>query len=147
MQSNETRHRYDFIIHDVFTGGAEPIDLFTLEFLTGLSSLLKSDGVIAIVSWTACSLPVWPGLTHGRTMRAICFSLLQSRSFELLSRYSESAAYSEKYLGRYQWVLRTTLTLSCFVENQVKTSPSVPQSKQTFWAVLHADSIFYQRMR
>jgi len=64
MQSNETRHRYDFIIHDVFTGGAEPIDLFTLEFLKGLSNLLKSDGVIAIVSWTACSLPMCPGLIH-----------------------------------------------------------------------------------
>lgn len=42
--------KYDYIVHDVFTGGAEPIELFTLEFLRGLSSLLKPDGVIAIVS-------------------------------------------------------------------------------------------------
>jgi len=49
MQSNETRRRYDYIIHDVFTGGAEPIELFTFEFLTELSNLLKWDGVIAIV--------------------------------------------------------------------------------------------------
>jgi hypothetical protein len=41
---------YDYIVHDVFTGGAEPVDLFTLEFLQGLSSLLKPDGVVAIVS-------------------------------------------------------------------------------------------------
>lgn len=40
--------RYDYIIHDVFTGGAEPIELFTQEFLTGLISLLAPDGVIAI---------------------------------------------------------------------------------------------------
>ncbi|KAF2235983.1 spermine/spermidine synthase family protein [Viridothelium virens] len=39
---------YDFIIHDVFTGGAEPASLFTVEFLSGLSNLLKDDGVIAI---------------------------------------------------------------------------------------------------
>ncbi|PHH87573.1 hypothetical protein CDD83_8674 [Cordyceps sp. RAO-2017] len=39
---------YDYIIHDVFTGGAEPVDLFTLEFLQGLAALLKPDGVIAI---------------------------------------------------------------------------------------------------
>jgi len=39
---------YDFIIHDVFTGGAEPTALFTLEFLKGLHKLLKNDGVIAI---------------------------------------------------------------------------------------------------
>ncbi|KAF2398087.1 S-adenosyl-L-methionine-dependent methyltransferase [Trichodelitschia bisporula] len=39
---------YDFIIHDVFTGGAEPTALFTFEFLTSLAALLKDDGVIAI---------------------------------------------------------------------------------------------------
>lgn len=41
---------YDYIIHDVFTGGAEPAELFTLEFLSGLHALLKPDGIIAIVS-------------------------------------------------------------------------------------------------
>ena len=41
---------YDYIVHDVFTGGAEPVDLFTLEFLQGLHALLKPDGAIAIVS-------------------------------------------------------------------------------------------------
>jgi spermidine synthase len=40
---------FDYIIHDVFTGGAEPTALFTLEFLSGLETLLKPDGVIAIV--------------------------------------------------------------------------------------------------
>ncbi|OAL37747.1 hypothetical protein AYO20_02924 [Fonsecaea nubica] len=39
---------YDYIIHDVFTGGAEPVELFTVEFLSGLHMLLKPDGVIAI---------------------------------------------------------------------------------------------------
>lgn len=41
---------FDYIVHDVFTGGAEPVDLFTLEFLQGLATLLKPDGVVAIVS-------------------------------------------------------------------------------------------------
>ncbi|PNY27625.1 Polyamine aminopropyltransferase, partial [Tolypocladium capitatum] len=39
---------YDYIVHDVFTGGAEPVDLFTLEFFQGLCALLKPDGVVAI---------------------------------------------------------------------------------------------------
>jgi spermidine synthase len=39
---------YDYIIHDVFTGGAEPVELFTTEFLSGLYYLLKQDGVIAL---------------------------------------------------------------------------------------------------
>ncbi|CAI6340900.1 unnamed protein product [Periconia digitata] len=39
---------FDYIVHDVFTGGAEPVALFTVEFLRGLSALLADDGVIAI---------------------------------------------------------------------------------------------------
>ncbi|KNG48308.1 spermine spermidine synthase [Stemphylium lycopersici] len=39
---------YDYIIHDVFTGGAEPVYLFTTEFMQGLYSLLTDDGVVAI---------------------------------------------------------------------------------------------------
>lgn len=41
--------QYDYIVHDVFTGGAEPVELFTLEFLTDLHTLLKAGGVIALV--------------------------------------------------------------------------------------------------
>ena len=54
------RKTYDYIIHDVFTGGAEPVDLFTEEFLKGLSSLLNAQGIIAIASYS------WP---HYRTQR------------------------------------------------------------------------------
>ena len=40
---------YDYIVHDVFTGGAEPTSLFTYEFIQNLSLLLKEDGAIALV--------------------------------------------------------------------------------------------------
>ena len=46
--ANDTE-KYDYIIHDVFTGGVEPAALFTVEFLENLRFLLKDDGVIAIV--------------------------------------------------------------------------------------------------
>ena len=39
---------FQYIIHDVFTGGAEPVYLFTTEFLQGLYNLLTADGVVAI---------------------------------------------------------------------------------------------------
>ena len=42
--------KWDYIVHDVFTGGAEPVELFTLEFLQDLRSILNPGGVIAIVS-------------------------------------------------------------------------------------------------
>lgn len=44
----QTPEAFDYIVHDVFTGGAEPIPLFTLEFLQNLHTLLKPSGVIAI---------------------------------------------------------------------------------------------------
>ncbi|KAI1078158.1 S-adenosyl-L-methionine-dependent methyltransferase [Whalleya microplaca] len=49
-QSNQDdlHEHYDYIIHDVFTGGAEPIALFTDEFLATLEHMLKPNGVIAI---------------------------------------------------------------------------------------------------
>ena len=45
-----TEEKYDYIVNDVFTGGAEPVDLFTFEFLSDLNTILKPGGVIAIVS-------------------------------------------------------------------------------------------------
>jgi spermidine synthase len=41
--------KYDYIIHDVFTGGAEPAELFTVEFIQSLHDLLTPKGVIAVV--------------------------------------------------------------------------------------------------
>ncbi|KAI0164101.1 spermine/spermidine synthase [Xylariaceae sp. FL1272] len=39
---------YDYIVHDVFTGGAEPVELFTPTFLQGLNQMLSQAGVIVI---------------------------------------------------------------------------------------------------
>ena len=41
--------RFDMIVHDVFTGGAEPAALFTPAFLATLRTLLAPGGRIAIV--------------------------------------------------------------------------------------------------
>lgn len=40
--------KYDYIIHDVFTGGAEPLPLFTNTFLQNLGSILSEDGAVAL---------------------------------------------------------------------------------------------------
>lgn len=48
---------YDYIIHDVFTGGAEPASLFTREFIQGLGDLLAPSGVIAINYASDLALP------------------------------------------------------------------------------------------
>ena len=48
--AKDGKKSFDYIVHDVFTGGAEPVDLFTVEFFQDLHSLLKPNGAIAIVS-------------------------------------------------------------------------------------------------
>lgn len=45
-----TARKYDFIVHDVFTGGAVPASLFTLQMFQGLWNIMADDGVIAVVS-------------------------------------------------------------------------------------------------
>jgi spermidine synthase len=48
--AKNAKQKFDYIVHDVFTGGAEPVELFTAEFFQDLHSLLKPNGAIAIVS-------------------------------------------------------------------------------------------------
>lgn len=52
--ARQTLHRpalepFDYIIHDVFTGGAVPASLFTLEFWQDVKRVLRPDGVLAVV--------------------------------------------------------------------------------------------------
>jgi spermidine synthase len=51
-----TKQKYDYVVHDVFTGGAEPVDLFTQEFLQDLRDVLKPNGAVAIVSYSIFGL-------------------------------------------------------------------------------------------
>ncbi|KAL8866737.1 MAG: hypothetical protein Q9174_006116 [Haloplaca sp. 1 TL-2023] len=60
VNQNWHTKKYTYIIHDVFTGGAEPIDLFTVEFLTGLRAMLQPNGVIAINYAGDPLLPTFP---------------------------------------------------------------------------------------
>lgn len=40
---------FDYVIHDVFTGGSVPSSLFTIESWRAIRSKLKDDGVLAVV--------------------------------------------------------------------------------------------------
>ena len=67
------RNTFDYIIHDVFTGGAEPINLFTREFILGLSDLLRPDGVIAIVRTTETATDDSTARTFQLTKPELCW--------------------------------------------------------------------------
>ncbi len=53
---------YDFIIHDCFTGGSEPIHMLTVEMLTQLRNMLTQQGVLALN---------YVGYTHGEGANAV----------------------------------------------------------------------------
>ncbi|KAL4958899.1 spermidine synthase [Aspergillus stella-maris] len=68
-QNAPVKKQYDYIVHDVFTGGAEPVELFTWEFISGLKDLLKDDGVVAINY--AGDLTLYPTALSIRTIKSI----------------------------------------------------------------------------
>ncbi len=43
-----TTHRYDFVVHDTFTGGTTPEHLLSLEVLRRIHALLRPGGVVAL---------------------------------------------------------------------------------------------------
>lgn len=47
-QANSTRERYDYIIHDVFTGGAVPAELFSMDTWRATRDVMMEDGVLAV---------------------------------------------------------------------------------------------------
>lgn len=84
----EAAQSYDYIVHDVFTGGAEPVDLFTLEFLQGLASLLKPEGVIAIVSF-----PLPGSKSCSNSFTELCRGLHIASSANYRADYQRSIPY------------------------------------------------------
>ena len=42
--------KWDYVVHDCFTGGAVPSEVFTVDFWEELSELLVDDGIVAVVS-------------------------------------------------------------------------------------------------
>ncbi|KAF9392987.1 hypothetical protein CPC16_002833 [Podila verticillata] len=45
---NAPEGKYDYVIHDVFTGGGVPPSLFSLEALQDIQRIMKHDGVLAL---------------------------------------------------------------------------------------------------
>lgn len=48
MQS-ENSSTFDIVVHDCFSGGGVPQHLFSVEFWNDLKSIMKPDGVVAVV--------------------------------------------------------------------------------------------------
>ncbi|GKZ65716.1 hypothetical protein AnigIFM60653_003219 [Aspergillus niger] len=89
--------QYDYIVHDVFTGGAEPLELFTLEFLEGLSSLLKDDGVIAINY--AGDISLYPAALTVRTIQYVfptCRIFREASDSDLTADFTNMVIFCKK---------------------------------------------------
>ena len=44
--------RFDYVIHDLQTGGKYPSHAFTMEFWRDVKVLLKDDGIVSVVSYS-----------------------------------------------------------------------------------------------
>ncbi len=42
--------KYDYVVHDCFSGGGVPPHLYTLQFWEDLKSIMNPEGVVAVVS-------------------------------------------------------------------------------------------------
>jgi spermidine synthase len=42
--------KYDYVVHDCFSGGGVPEHLFTLQFWEDLKAIMNPEGVVAVVS-------------------------------------------------------------------------------------------------
>jgi spermidine synthase len=42
--------KYDYVVHDCFSGGGVPSHLFTLQFWEDLKIIMNPDGILAVVS-------------------------------------------------------------------------------------------------
>ncbi|KZT29235.1 hypothetical protein NEOLEDRAFT_1127909 [Neolentinus lepideus HHB14362 ss-1] len=82
------RQLYDIVIHDCFSGGGVPAQIFTMEFWDGLKKLMKPDGVVAVN---------FAGKLTGKPSRAILATL--ERSFKTCRAFHDSMSeVSEKQM-------------------------------------------------
>lgn len=51
--------KWDYIVHDVFTGGSVPAHLFTAEMWSATKAALSTDGVLAVVCYLYVLMRIW----------------------------------------------------------------------------------------
>lgn len=71
---------YDFVVHDCFTGGSVPHDLFTLEFWEDLGTITAANAIIAVN---------FAGAIRSRATQAVLNTLVQS--------FSQCRAFTDKH--------------------------------------------------
>lgn len=146
-QQSPSIHKYDYIIHDVFTGGTEPAELFTLEFLKDLSSLLKDDGVIAIVSHNLLLPACLNSISHiiFRITPETLPSTPQDSSSAPFYPSSHPAASSANRHRAKMTRTRTSPTWSSSARRAAThRSDSVIPNRRTSCAAIHARTISFQ---
>lgn len=50
LQHSPNVAKYDYVVHDCFSGGEVPAHLFTVEFWEDLKVIMNPEGVVAVVS-------------------------------------------------------------------------------------------------
>lgn len=68
QKSADTGARFDFVIHDCFSGGAVPEHIYTVEFWRDLQTLMKPDGIVVLN---------YGGIANSESSRFILHTLME----------------------------------------------------------------------
>ncbi|KAJ1339687.1 hypothetical protein BSLG_005720 [Batrachochytrium salamandrivorans] len=90
---------YDYVLHDVFTGGVVPGNLFTIEAVTAIKRILKPNGIMALN---------YIGSIQGNATQAVLATLLAV--FPHIQGYVESREAMEVSDAMYNMVLFASQT-------------------------------------
>ncbi|EGF81420.1 hypothetical protein BATDEDRAFT_23830 [Batrachochytrium dendrobatidis JAM81] len=90
---------YDYVLHDVFTGGVVPGNLFTIEAVTAIKRILKPNGIMALN---------YVGSIQGNATQAVLATLLAV--FPHIQGYVESREAMEVSDAMYNMVLFASQT-------------------------------------
>jgi len=58
LSEGTTNKKFDIVIHDLFSGGGVPADLFTKQFWTALKSIIDEEAVVVVVRSSLLELAV-----------------------------------------------------------------------------------------
>ncbi|TFK71758.1 spermidine synthase [Pluteus cervinus] len=105
IESGETQTRFDFVVHDCFSGGGVPQHIFTSEFWEDVKKILTPDGIVVVN---------FAGIVKSEASRLVVFTLLKSfghcRAFHDLLDKMSPEQYESDFINIAVFCAQTPLS-------------------------------------
>ncbi|KAF9560311.1 hypothetical protein EC968_006246 [Mortierella alpina] len=122
--------KYDYVIHDVFTGGGVPPSLFSLEALQDIQRIMKPDGVLAL-NMVGSESPVKAQALHSvrRTLHA---------AFKHVVAYKENADDGDAYQNIVFFAAQIPIEFEVYEPPPFPTEEEIEELQQRGGHIDHA---------